>query len=400
MNKDVKKIFLVLAFYALSGGIFYNFQELWMADNNLSTQTIGIVYSLCALLSVSTIFLCSNLISKDKLKKFALVLILLKFIILLALFFLNNTGLNIIIKFLIMVDYVIDVEIWASIYPMISIITKNDKVYALKDLIYSYAYYGGIVFTSIFLGKTVISFNINFNTYCLIGSILMLFAFVILYYTDLNKYYKGNDKEENSNNSLKKVINIIKNDNITQNYLVYHLTGSISYACLNGMLITLLTANLGFSASSASNFKMILGIVAVFIGTLILEKLTSKNDYINFSIKFVGRLILYLLAFICNNKIIFLSAIIFMRLLAESYSHISEAPYVNRFSSDNQLAFCNLREMIGYFSKAIGNLLCGIAIAMGTRYNFLFAFIFIVFQVVFGFNALRLRKNEKEVVNL
>jgi len=89
-----------------------------------------------------------------------------------------------------------------------------------------------------------------------------------------------------------------------------------------------------------------------------------------------------------------------MRLLAESYSHISEAPYVNRFSSDNQLAFCNLREMIGYFSKAIGNLLCGIAIAMGTRYNFLFALVFIIFQVIFGFNALRLRKKENEVVNL
>ena len=31
------------------------------------------------------------------------------------------------IKFLIMLDYVIDVEIWASIYPMITIITKSDK---------------------------------------------------------------------------------------------------------------------------------------------------------------------------------------------------------------------------------------------------------------------------------
>ena len=126
MNKEVKKIFVVLALYALSGGIFYNFQELWMAENNLSTQTIGIVYSLCALLSVSTIFLCSNLISKEKLKKFLCILLLFKFVILLALFLLHNSGLNIIIKFLIMVDYVIDVEIWASIYPMITIIIKNN----------------------------------------------------------------------------------------------------------------------------------------------------------------------------------------------------------------------------------------------------------------------------------
>ena len=399
MNKEVKKIFVVLALYALSGGIFYNFQELWMAENNLSTQTIGIVYSLCALLSVSTIFLCSNLISKDKLKKFSCVLLLLKFIILLALFFLHKTGLNVIIKFLIMVDYVIDVEIWASIYPMITIITKSDKVYAMKDLIYSFAYYGGIIFTSFLLGKTIFILNIKFNSYCLIGSILMLIAFVVLKNTKLDSYYKIK-KEKHNTSSLTKVFKIIKNDNVTQNYLMYHLTSSISYACINGMMITLLTANLGFSASAASNFKMVLGIIAVFLGTLILEKLTLKNDYINYSIKFIGRLIFYIIAFICNNKIVFLIAIIFMRLMSESYSHVSEAPYVNRFSSDNQLAFCNLREMLGYFSKAIGNFLCGIAIVMGTRYNFLFAIVFSLPSIIFLFNALRLRLKEKGEVNL
>ena len=399
MNKEAKKIFIVLALYALSGGIFYNFQELWMAENNLTTQTIGIVYSLCALLSVSTIFLCSNLISKEKLKKFANLLLLLKFIILFTLFILNNTGLNVLIKFLIMVDYVIDVEIWASIYPMITIITKNDKVYAMKDLVYSFAYYGGIIFTTILLGKTLLYFNINYNFYNLIGSFLMLVAFFVLKSTKLDSYYKKEKKEQN-NGSLNQVFKIIKKDNITQNYLMYHLTSSISYACINGMLITLLTANLGFSAAAASNFKMILGIVAVFIGTLVLEKLTLKNDYINLSIKFVMRLVLYTLAFICNHKIVFLIAIIFMRLLAESYSHISEAPYVNRFSSDNQLAFCNLREMIGYFSKAIGNLICGIAISMGTRYNFFFAAIFYIPAVIFLFNALRLRLKSKSDVSL
>ena len=67
MNKEIKKLFVVLAFYSLSGGIFYNFQELWMAENNLSLRTISIVFSICALLTVSIIFLCSNLIRKEKL---------------------------------------------------------------------------------------------------------------------------------------------------------------------------------------------------------------------------------------------------------------------------------------------------------------------------------------------
>jgi len=196
MNKEVKKIFIVLFCYALSGGVFYNFQELWMAENNLSTKTIGIVFSLCALLTVSTIFLCSNLISQKNLKKFSKILIILKAFILLALFFLNNSGHNILIKFLIMADYVIDTEIWASIYPMISYIVKSDKIFALRELIYSYAYYGGILLASLLLGKVIAFLNITYNSYCLIGSVLMFIAYFILKNTNLEKYTKNKKKKK------------------------------------------------------------------------------------------------------------------------------------------------------------------------------------------------------------
>ena len=259
MNKDVKKIFIVLAFYALSGGIFYNFQELWMADNHLSTQTIGIVFSLCALLSVSTIFLCSNLITKQRLKKFSCILLLLKVIILFLLFILNHTGLNVLIKFLIMLDFVIDAEIYACIYPLITFITKNDKVYALRGLIYSYAYYGGILLTSFLLGKTLFTFNINFNTYCLLGSILMLVSYITLKTVDLNKYNK-NIELNNDHNALYKVIKIVKEDKISKKFLAFRLTSTISYHCVYGLLITLLTSNLGFSAS-AKQVKMIFQLI-------------------------------------------------------------------------------------------------------------------------------------------
>lgn len=106
-----------------------------------------------------------------------------------------------------------------------------------------------------------------------------------------------------------------------------------------------------------------------------------------------------MLAFILNEKAIFLVAIMYMYLLSESYSHISDAPYVNRFDSDEQLAFCNLKEMITYLAKAIGNLICGICITMGVRYNFLFAILFVLIQIVFAFRALKLRNLERGVEN-
>jgi len=86
-----------------------------------------------------------------------------------------------------------------------------------------------------------------------------------------------------------------------------------------------------------------------------------------------------------------------MRLMVESYTHVTDAPYVNRFSADEQLAFCNLKEMVNYLSKAIGNLFRGIALTLGVRYNFLFALIFIVFQIYFAFKALKLYNQEKKM---
>lgn len=32
-EKEMKKLWLVLAFYAFAGGIFYNFEELWLLEN-------------------------------------------------------------------------------------------------------------------------------------------------------------------------------------------------------------------------------------------------------------------------------------------------------------------------------------------------------------------------------
>lgn len=66
MNKELKRLLVILGLYSIASGIFYIFQELWMEENNLSVQTISTIFSLCSILSVSVIFLCSNLIPKRK----------------------------------------------------------------------------------------------------------------------------------------------------------------------------------------------------------------------------------------------------------------------------------------------------------------------------------------------
>lgn len=394
MNKEVKRIFIVLFFYSLSCGFLYNFQELWMEANNLSVKTIGTVYSICALLSVSTIFLCSNLIKQKQLKRFTSILLISKAMIILALFLLNMTGLNVLIKFLIMLDFVIDVEIYASIYPMIALIGKSNKKYALRGIIYEITYYVAVIFTIIFLGKTIGSIEITYNLYCLLSSIFLLVAYFILKYTNLEQYY---DKKEEKRdlNKIKNLVKKVSKDKIIRNYLFYSFSNNISYECLTGLLLIILTNHLNFSATSAANLKMILGISSSLLGMLILSKLTLKNDYINISIKFATRLVLYILAVTTGNKIIFLIALIFTRGTSETYTHISDAPYINRVETKDQLAFCNLKSMISYLGESIGALLCGIALATNVRYNFLIATIFTAIGLVFAYYALYLRNKEE-----
>lgn len=394
MNKDVKKILWTLGLYALSGGLFYNFKELWMADNNLSLTTIGIVMSLGSLISVSLIFLCSNLIKQDKLKNFTCVLLLLKTIILFSLFLLNHSGFNVIIKFLLLIDFAIDVEIYASIYPLITIITKDDKIYAKRGLINSMMYYIGVLLTGVLLGKKIINFTFNYNIYCLMGAIVIFLGFLVLKNTNLEKYYLKDQKSDDQSSILYELLNKLKKDKISHNYLLFVLTGNISYYTITGLTLSLLTMFLGFSSASASNLVLVMGIISVGIGSLVLSKLTLKNDYLNISFKFITRLITYLIAAIFAFNGTYLLALIFTKISSDSYGHISDAPYINRFEGKYQLAFCNLGEMVKYLSRFIGTFICGLVITLGVRYNFIISACFVSLQIYFAFRCIYLRKQE------
>jgi len=393
MSKEAKKIFLVLVFYSLAGGIFYNFQELWMAENLLSVRTIGTILSLSALITVSTIFLCSNLIKKERLKTFCIMLLIVKAVIIFIMFFLHKSGWSILIKMLVMLDYAINTEIYACIYPLLATVSKSDRTYAKKDLVYSAFYNIGVLITGFFLGKTVGYVVVNYNFYCLLAGALIIMAVIVLFNVKIT-YNNCKNVEEKDYNTLYKLINIISKDKISKIYILFLLCGQISYNCVLSLIITILTTGLNFSPQKAASLVVLMGVIAVVLGIIVLTKLTFKNNYISLSIKYIIRALLYILAVIFNNKIMFLIALMYPKIIAESYSHITDAPYINRFANDYQLAFCNLREMIVYFGKSLGTLICGISLSVGIRLNFLFAAIFGVFQAVFSMYALYLRNKE------
>ena len=269
MNKDIKKILIMLAFYSLSVGILYNFQELWMSNNELSIRTIGIVYSLCALITVSVIFICSNLLKSKYLKKFISILMFIKVLLIIVLYLLDSSGEKFWIKLLIMLDYVIDIEILISVYPLISTINKNNHIFAKKGLIYTFFYYIGAILTSVLIGRNILSKEITYNFYLILSSIFLLIAFIILQCINMNKYTINEDK---NNNVMDKLIGILKHDIISKNYLLYIFTGNISFYAISSLVLTSLITNLNIAPNNASFFLLGLGILASLIGMLILSK--------------------------------------------------------------------------------------------------------------------------------
>lgn len=390
MKKNLIKIFVVLCLFALGEGTFYNFLELWMTSNNLSLKTTSTILSLCSLVGMLLIFICTNLIKKDRLKKFIESLFIMKVLLLILLYFLNQSGQSFWIKFIIMVEHAINTEITVSIYPLMSSIKMDDKTYGRKDIYYNLFYYLALLLTGLHLGKNIGSIIINYNSYALISACIILIAYIVL------KTVKLNIPKEEKNNDIVifRLMKKLTKDKISIVYLLFLFFNQITYYTIVGLSMTFLTEYFKFSPIIASNIRVFLGISSAFLAIIVLRFITSKNDYINIGIKFIIRGFFFLLALLINKKICYIIAFSYPLLLSTSYSHVTCAPYINRFKGDEQFAFCNLREMIGYLGMCLGILVCGRAFNVGIFLNFLIATVSLIIQIYFGFKALTLRKKE------
>ena len=293
-----------------------------------------------------------------------------------------------------MFEYAIDVEICASMYPLISKINKNNEIYAKRKLLYEIFYYIAAIISGILLGKSLKNLNVTYNTYAIISSISILIAALLLSSVPINKYIK-NEKQSQNNDILFRLIKKISKDKISINYLLFIFFNDISYYTLVGILMTILTKVLGFSPTMASNIKLSFCILAVIIATLILYKFTAKNNKINLGIKYIGRIIFYCIPAFFPNKYTIILGLSFTILTSSAYAHVTDAPYINRFDNSEQLAFANLCNMLAYFCKSLGTLICGYCILKGLQYNFIIAFVSTSICTFFAYNALNKYNQER-----
>ena len=344
-----------------------------MQDNRLNPTEISNTLSIGTLICVIGILIFSKYIKLDKIKSFISIALIIKIINLILLFNLNNTNLNLLIDISIIIDIIFERLIIISIYPVIITSKKSNTLYSKRKLVEYTGRDLGVLIGGILIGKTIGDILFNYNACLYISIILSIMALIVLM-----KIKISNIKVKNSNVNIFKYVFTNK---FRLTYIIYYLIGQITYSTALGLKMLTLTNYLHFQDHQATKYFLIVGILADIIGIICLKKLQPKNDYITIFIKFGIILIGYILSFISNNIIIVICAMTWSLLICTAYENVTDAPYINSVANDKQLAFTNLRYMVGSLGEAIGTFICGLMYTLGLRYMFGLSALFMIFQL-------------------
>ena len=387
MSKKIlneNKILIMLAFFSISIGLWSNFRQLWMQDNGLEATEISRIISLGTLICVLGILIFSKYIKLNNIKKFVIISLLIKIVNLIVLFFINNTENRTAIEMLIIIDIVIERLITISIYPLLVTIKKTNTLYSKRKLVEYTGKDIGVLVGGFFIGKVIFNTVVNYNICLLISIVFLVFSLLILCKINIGKIEIAKPS--------KNIFKYIFTNKFRTTYMIYYFIGQTAYATALGLKMLTLTNYLGFSDVGATNYFLVVGILADVVGIIVLKKLTPKNDYITISIKFGIRFIGYILAFASNNIFITIGAITWSLLISTAYENVTDAPYINSVENEHQLSFTNLRYMVGSLAEAIGTFLCGLMYALGLRYMFGLSAVFMLAQLVLAYILIKQRK--------
>lgn len=384
--KEENKILIMLAFFSISAGLWGNFRQLWLQDNNFMVTDISNIISIGTFISVIIIALIGKYVKLDKLKNMLVIVLITKFINMIWLYLLNQTISTELIKLLIIIDIVTEYIIITSIYPLITTIVKTGTIYSKRRLTEYLFRDIGILFGGLFIGKSIAGLLINYNICLLIANAFLALALIVL----LNIKVNNSKNEKHEELSAKDIFK----DKILILYSIYTLIGTIAMSTALGLKMITLTNYFKFSDSVATNYLLIVGLLADIFGIIALKYLTPKNDYITITIKFGIRFLAYAIAFISNNMMITLIAITWSIFISTSYENICDAVYINRLDNKYQLNFSNICHIIRFLGEAIGVFLCGLMYEKGLRYMFGLSAVFIIFQLILGYYMIHLRRKE------
>ena len=386
--KSENQILIMLAFFSISMGLWENFRQLWLQDNNFSATNISNIISIGTLVSVLGILFVGKHIKLSKLKRFVSMTLLVKFINLILLFTLNKTGNAALINIIIVIDVLTSYLVTTSIYPLITTIIKNNTIYSKRKLTEYLFKDVGILIGGLFISKVIIGIYINYNICLFISTIFLAISIMVMFNMTACKTI------DDTNESKKSILKYIIKSKLQVLYNIYTLIGAMAMSTALGLKMLTLTNYFKFSDGQATNYLLVVGLLADIIGILVLKYFTPKSDYITITIKFGIRFFAYLIAFISNNIIITLIAMTWSILISTAYENICDGYYINAVENEYQLRYTNFRYVVRYLGEAIGVFLCGLMYEIGLRYMFGLSAFFLIFQISLAYYLIYLRRSK------
>lgn len=384
--KSENQILIMLAFFSISMGLWENFRQLWLQDNNFTVTDISNIISIGTLISVLGIMFVGKNIKLEKLKSFVSISLMVKFLNLILLLSLNNRGNTSIINLSIILDVLTGYLVTTSIYPLITTILKDNTIYSKRKLTEYLFRDIGILVGGLLIGKNIIGVLIDYNMCLLISIIFLAISIIVIFNMSACKEVKAESSEK------VQILKYISKSRIQVIYEIYTFIGSMAMMTALGLKMLTLTNYFAFTDNQATNYLLIVGLLADLVGILALKFLTPKNDYITVTIKFGIRFLAYTIAFLSNNIIITLIAITWSILISTAYENICDGYYINQVPNKYQLALTNFRYIVRYLGEAAGVFLCGIMYEIGLRYMFGLSAFFMIFQIGLAYYLIYLRK--------
>ncbi len=390
-NKNLKYIFVMIIFFSISFGLWNNFRLLWLEENSLDASEISRVMSLATFFGAVSIIFISLKISMANIKKLLSATLLIRIASYLILFL----GYQHLPTKVIAVLFIFDVASYTvgylAIYPLITRVIKDDKVYSYRQLTTYICQDLGVLIGGLLLGVSIGNYIFDYNSFLLVTLICLVIALFSL------SKVKFNDKEKYNDINIKEYLKVFKRDKISNFYLLYIFIADISYNCALGMQMLILTNILDISSKNATFYFLLMGIIADIFGVLALKKLTPKNDYLTILLKFGPRMLGYTLVFLFPSNEMTLIAITVSLFLTTAYENKTDAIYLNRIDTKYQLLFSNIRKLVGSLGNAIGLYLTGLLFVFGSKYIFGVAALIGYVQIAIALYLVYLRKNNDRI---
>lgn len=177
--------------------------------------------------------------------------------------------------------------------------------------------------------------------------------------------------------------------------MIYAFLAAMSFAAALGLKMLVLTNYLDFSASTATNYLLIVGLLSDVVGVLALKYFTPKNDYLTLILKFGIRLLAYVIAILADDPFVSMLAITWSILISTAYEDVTDGCYINLVDNRHQLSYSTVKHVMSFAGEAVGMLLCGAMYDLGVGFILGASAIITVVQLGMAFYLIHLRHHRR-----